>query len=290
MRIAIIVNPVAGRGRALRAAASLAQALRMRGETAELLPTAQPGDAERFARETAADWYVSAGGDGTANEVVNGLRDTGVPLALLPCGSANVVAGQFRLPRAPEAVAGMICDGHTVAMDLGTHAGRRFLLGAGAGLDAAIVAVVQGKRGRKSSVWRWVLPSIQTILRYPFPALRVVVDGDVLSEAAQYAIVGNCVYSAAVFPATPRARTNDGLLDVCCLENLYPLKMAWLAMAVWNPRYIEGRGVRYRQGREIRFERLAADPIPLQVDGDPAGAIPAEFGVLPGQLRLTVPR
>lgn len=219
MDVRIIANPVAGGGRGQRMAEALLQALRRRGASTELFVTRGRGDASRFAAQAGAHCVVSIGGDGTAHEVVNGLKGQQTPLAILAVGTANVVARQFKLPmsrgrRRPRH------GGKTVQMDLGLRNGERFILGAGAGLDAAIVAKVEGGRCT-SSLLRWVGPSISTILTYRYPKIRAIVDGVVVSETAEYAIVGNCVMSAAVFPATPHARTDDGLLDVCLLRTIW---------------------------------------------------------------------
>lgn len=298
MQVQVIVNPVAGGGRGMRKAEALVAALAAHGIVADLTPTAKRGDGSVMAAGAAAagmDAVVTVGGDGTAHEVANGLRGFDTPMALLAVGTANVVARQFRLPMRPEAAAAMIAAGKSVRMDVGLRfhpgvpEGERFLLGAGAGLDAAIVARVEGGRTKTSSLLRWVVPSISTILTYRYPRIRVIADGEVISERAEYAIIGNCVMSAAVFPATPRARTDDGLIDVCLLHDLNAWKCAGLAVSVFSPRFTERRDVVYRQARHVRMEPAGDEAAPLQVDGDPAGLLPAEFGVEPGALRLLVP-
>ena len=295
MNVRVIANPIAGGGRARHLAEALVQALRSRGAATELAITQGKGDARRLAAEPGADTVVSVGGDGTAHEIANGLRGTETRLALLAVGTANVVARQFRLPGRPQAVADLVIAGKSVRMDLGlrldpaTGAGERFLLGAGAGLDAAIVAKVEAGRKRTSSLLKWVGPSISTVLSYQYPKIRAIVDGEVLTESAEYAIVGNCVMSAAVFPATPRARTDDGLLDVCLLHRLNAWKCATLAVSVFSPRFTERKDVVYRQGARIRLEPAGDVAAPLQVDGDPAGSVPVDFGVEPAALSLLVP-
>lgn len=289
MNVRIIANPVAGGGRGQRMADSLLQALRSRGAATELMVTGARGDARRFSAMEGADAVVSVGGDGTAHEIVNGLKGQSTRLAILAVGTANVVARQFRLPLKAEPLADLVLAGKTTRIDLGLKDGERFILGAGAGLDAAIVAKVEGSRKRTSSLLRWVGPSISTVLGYTYPPIRAIVDGEVVTESAHYAIVGNCVMSAAVFPATPHARTDDGLLDVCLLHDLGPLKCATLAFAVFSPRFTQRRDVIYRQGRQIRLEPAGPQGVLLQVDGDPGGNVPVDFGVEPAALELLVP-
>lgn len=288
MNVQIIANPVAGGGRGETMALALRDALTAGGAEVHLCLTGKRGDAETLARMGRADCLVAVGGDGTVNEVVNGMPTGGATLGMLPVGTANVVGRELGLPFDVKGAAPMILAQRTRPMDVGLHGGRRFLLGAGAGLDAAVTREVMARRGKKSSMWRWVAPTVKTVLQYGYPKIRVSVDGKMISESAEYAIVGNCRYSAGLFPATPHARIDDGLLDVCLLHRLSVLRVAQLLGTVWWPGFTEHPEVAYVQGKEVMFEPVA-DPVPLQVDGDPAGELPAAFGILPRAIHVVVP-
>ena len=290
MNVRIIANPVAGGGRGRRMAEALQDYLRGKVGEVELVLTKQAGDNEPEAARPGADIVVAVGGDGSINEVVNGLRESEAALAILPAGTANVVARELGIPTDPEAVGAMICDGHFRDMDAGVRDGRRFMLGAGAGLDAAIAESVSQQRGRKSSLSKWVGPSIKTILRYSFPAFRVVADDEVICEAGQYAIIGNCRYSAGVFPATPEAKIDDGLLDICILQNLNPLRLIGLLPSVRTGRHIRRKDVIYRQFRSLELSPVSDERVPFQVDGDPGGQLPVSVCVEPKAVRVIAPR
>lgn len=292
MKVCIIANPIAGGGKGESRARELASALSARGHQPEVLLTQAAGHAETLAaerRDAGFDCLVATGGDGTLNEMVNGLGDSQIPFSVLAVGTANVVARQFRIPKQPEALADVVHRMRVEPMDLGLAQGRRFLLGAGAGLDAAITARVKALRGRTSSVWIWVRPSLETIWRYTNPCITVEVDGKLISDSAHYAIVGNCIYSAGVFPATPRACTKDGLLDVCLIHDISALKCVDLFFGVWRSSFTQRKDVRYVQGRDISFTASGAEAAFLQIDGDPAGQVPCHFGVLPRAARIVVP-
>ena len=289
MKVRIIANPISGGGRGEAMAQALRAALDHAGVEAELSLTQKAGDAGEMASREGADCIVSVGGDGTANEVVNGMKDTAAALAILPMGTANVVARELGIPRDPRAVAELITRGSTRRMDVGDAGGRWFLLGAGAGLDAAVTKTVSEHRGRSSSYLRWIRPAIATSITYGYPKIRVIVDGALASDRAQYAVIGNCRYSAGVFPLTPKARIDDGLLDVCLLHNLSPARLIPLALTVWNPGFIEGKNVTYLQGKRIDLEPASDEPAPIQIDGDPAGFIPATFEVVPGGIEVVAP-
>lgn len=290
-QVHIIANPVAGGGRGHRVAQSLATALERRGLDVSLFETAQAGDARAEAGRCDAAIIAVVGGDGTLNEVLNGLPDRcAASIAICPVGTANVVARELGMGPDPGFVAEAIAAGGIRAMDIGLHGTRRFLLGAGAGLDAAVTKAVQESRGRKSSLLKWALPAIRVVLSYTWPRVRVTVDGEVIASSASYVIVGNCRYSAGIFPATPRADTADGLLDVCALSNLSIPRLLWLLANVWRPSFVEKPWIAYRQGREIHLEPAEGEVHAfLQVDGDPAGAIPASFNVAEWRINMTVP-
>lgn len=290
-QVHIIANPVAGGGRGHRTAQTLFEALAARGIAATLFETSRAGDGRAEAGRADAPILAVVGGDGTLNEVLNGLPE-GSPtaLAICPVGTANVVARALGMKGDPHFTAGAIAAGKTIPMDMGLHGARRFLLGAGAGLDAAVTQAVQEQRGRRSSLAKWVLPALKVVARYPYPKIRVTVDGDVIAEGAGYVIVGNCRNSAGIFPATPRAELSDGLLDVCAFTDLSLSRLAWLLVNVWRPGYIEQPWIAYRQGRDIRLEAAAGEAAaPLQVDGDSAGVIPASFAVAPWRVNMVVP-
>lgn len=287
----IIANPVAGGGLGAAMAGALATALEGHGLAVSSFATARAGDAREEAQRATAGILAVVGGDGTLNEVLNGLPErSGIRLAILPVGTANVVARELGMPPDPVLVAAAIAGGHAAPVDIGLHEGRRFLLGAGAGIDAAITRVVQAKRGKKSSLLHWVIPACRVLWHYTYPKIAVTVDGEPLPESADYVIIGNCRNSAGIFPATPRARTSDGLLDVCAIARLNLPRLVWLVLNVWRPRFIERPWITYRQTRAI--ELAARDPgetVYLQIDGDPAGTLPARFTMADWPVYLITP-
>ncbi len=286
MRVRIIANPVAGGGKGLVRAQGLCAALEARGAAVDLRVTQGAGEGQVIAGEGDTDCIAVVGGDGTLHEVVNGLKlgeDT--PVAIFACGSANVVARELRMPKDAAEMAALILEQRVHRMDLILWGEERVLLGAGAGLDAAVAAVVKAGRGTKSSVWRWVWPAVRTVLSYDYPKVRVCLDDLEISEGSPYVIVGNCRYSAGVFPSTPLAKTNDGLLDVCLVRKLNPFRVLFLAVGVWLPGFTKRPDIIYRKGKRVTLTPVSS-AVPLQVDGDPAGTVPTTFSVLPQALPM----
>jgi diacylglycerol kinase (ATP) len=285
MKVRIIANPVAGGGQGKIRAEALRLGLENRGITVDYRLTEKAGDA-RDAAGAPTDCIAVVGGDGTINEVINGLPSEGGTLAIMPAGSANVVAREFGITPDAERVSEWIASGRSEPMDLLEVNGHRVILGGGAGLDAAIATEVKNSRGSSSSVFKWVLPGIRTAFRYRYPAIRVIVDGETICENSPYVVVGNCRFSGGVIPITGKAKTNDGLLDVVALKHLSAWRIPGLALATWSEKFSKRKDLHYLQGKEVRLEVAEEEAAPLQIDGDPAGTIPAHFKVIESAIRI----
>lgn len=289
MNVRIIANPVAGGGRGVTKAHQLAHALEAKGVTAEVHATDGPGDAERVAALPGADVVVAVGGDGSANEVANGLKDLNTALAILPLGTANSVAAELNIPHSPAALASLIAERRIRTIDIGRLNGRRFLLCAGAGIDAAVVEYLHARRGKKLTFAGYVYPCLRTAWTYDFPPVRVTVDGNVVCEEAHYVVVGNARFTAGVFPVTREAEIDDGFLDVCAFLRLNAFWASFLVIASWGKRFIRRKRIAYHTGKSIRLEPASGARVPLQVDGDPAGELPAEIDIEAESLRVIAP-
>lgn len=303
--VKIIANPFSGGGRAGRLARRVAERLRRRGRRVEVHETRFPGDARRSAAESGG-WAAlgCGGGDGTVNEVVNGLPETGAPpLFMIPGGTANVLAKELGLPRRAQDVARLVEEGRAVAWDLGREraSGRRFLLFAGAGYDAHVVHVFHAVRRRPagvgtSSFWnmvRYVIWGLKSILGYPIPRIAVRLDGALLTREAAWVHVANVASYGGPLVFTPRARPDDGRFEVLvqhARRHRDILRVFWAALlARLFGRMPRMRDVTFHAARQVQLESADGRPVPVEVDGDPGGFLPAEFEILPGAVRILAP-
>jgi diacylglycerol kinase family enzyme len=179
LRLRIIHNPTAGGARWRRYGAVL-ERLDAAGARVEDLATGRRGDAEAYAAALArddCDRLVVAGGDGTINEAINGLLANGaggrtLPLAILPLGTANVLAQELRLSTRPAAVARYILEGTARPVSLGEANGRAFCLMAGVGFDAHVVARVDGRLKKRIGKLAYVVQTLRQLAVYDFPHYR----------------------------------------------------------------------------------------------------------------------
>ena len=290
-RVAVIVNPASGRGRAAKMAQQAGARLHQAGLEVDVLTTVAPGHAHAYAMRVCQemDVLVSVGGDGTLNEVVNGVLDAGseTPIAVIPTGTANVVARELGLPEDLAELVEIARTGQTRSLDLGLAGGRRFTMCAGIGLDAQIVALVSRGRGEDGiSMLDYTLPTVRSFMEYHYPKLRVRVDGESVDEQATFVVIGNMRRYGGPLQLFREATPDDGRLDVCCLHGdniLDLLRYGWGAF--WN-RMPELSDVTYHLARDVRIE--SNDPVLVQVDGDRGGELPMEFSVLPSAVSFCV--
>jgi diacylglycerol kinase (ATP) len=292
--IKIIVNPVSGKGKALRLAEGVAELLRGQGCRVDLQKTQASGDAKRLAAESQGFSAVAAtGGDGTVNEVLNGLPLEKPPaLAMLPSGTANVLAKELRLPRTIEGLAQVLREGLEQTWDLAIDrvSGRRFLLFASAGYDAHVVRIFHEARKGPIRMWRYLYWGLKSIFQYDIPHIAVELDGTMLTSEASWVLLSqvSCYGGPLVF--TPRARPGSGEFEVMVVRGRSRLTvMRIFAWAIWNwMTGFEARpgGVTFHRAKRVRLNSPDGHPVPLQVDGDPGGHLPGDFEVVPGALRV----
>jgi diacylglycerol kinase family enzyme len=182
-RFLIIANPVSGAGRGERLTTALAASLEARRCEADVRFTTPDRNGRALAGEVRPgeqDAVVVVGGDGSVNDVINGLPDEPIPVAVLPAGTANVWAREAGLPRDTERLADVLQAGHVVRSALWRANGEAFFLFVGAGLDARIVQEVEKAReavGGKGGMRRWVMPAMRVFYGRPHANVNLEVEG-----------------------------------------------------------------------------------------------------------------
>jgi len=228
---------------------------------------------------------VAAGGDGTLQEVIN--RATGLPISILPLGNENLLARHFHLLRSGKELAETIMHGHVKKLDLGRINGRYFSLMAGAGFDAEVVHQIHRRRLGHINKLSYVWPIVKTIHDYSFPRIDVEITDTGERLRGAMAFVFNFPRYGLGLPIAPEAQPDDGFLNLCVFER--PGIVALL-------RYLDDV-IRGRQGQRPDMQRRLVKcvhlsskyPVPLQLDGDPGGHLPATLEVMPAALELVVP-
>jgi YegS/Rv2252/BmrU family lipid kinase len=291
--VVVVVNPISGSARRGRAVDRFAAALRSADVAVEVRPTERAGHGRELATAAAgegADAVVAAGGDGTVNEVATGLLrsgDTATPLALLPLGTANLLARDLGVPFDPEGAARTLLEGEAAPIDTAEAAGRTFVCCLGVGIDAHVVQALHDARRGHIRMASYVRPVLRAFRTYAFPTFRVT-TGEGETHEAVLALFLNTPTYAGFFRPVPDARPDDGLLDALLLlrggRSRLP-RWAWAARRGTLPARRDARVV-----RSASFRVEAGTALPWQVDGEVGGATPVDILIRPSALRVVRPR
>ena len=298
MKCLLIVNPTAGQGRPQEVLDALRAALS--SVLGDVQVTEGPGDAERLARAAAGGGYdavLVAGGDGTVNEVINGLlagrADGGasLPLGLVPLGTQNVLAHELGLPPGGLlATAEIIRAGRTRAIDVGVAGGRCFALMAGFGFDAQVIREVLRPVKELLGPAAYVFASFGALAKCRSTAIRLTLDGEEVRSEAYLLVVANAAsYAYRQIKLAPFAALDDGWLDVCVFERAPTDRVGFAGqmMAVLARRHLRDPRVRYYRAKRIGL--VSDPPIQGQIDGETFGGTPLEITLLPRALPIFVP-
>lgn len=265
--------------------------LHRHGWRAELWYTKQRGDGERLAREAVKQgmtMVVAAGGDGTINEVIQGLAGSQTALGVLPTGTVNVWAREVGIPLDIHDACAVLINGQTRSIDLGCVNGQYFLLMVGIGFDAEMTQKVERKLLKRLGPLGYALAALWFGPGYRgFPVIMRRDDYAIKTRALQV-FVGNTQLYAGAFKFTWQARCDDGQLDLCIVRKR---NLAGRIMVMWDffrRRDNRRRWVRYNTFTSITIE--TPHPIAFQIDGDPGGYTPAILEVQPRALKVVIPQ
>ena len=286
-RILIIYNPISGRRRKPLLDGVVGR-LTVAGCTVDVSCTGQRGDAERMAAEASPDRYDAiavAGGDGTINEVLNGMTMSSLPLGLIPMGTANVLAAEIGLPVTVDAIAQTLLSGKRQRIDVGIAGTRRFVMMAGVGFDADVVKgiIPSLKRAVGKGAYAW--QSLVEILRYRPQRFRVTLDG--VEHSAASAVFANGHFYAGRFTCAPEARLTDGKLHVCLFNSSGRLSVVRYGNALMLGTLHKRRDIEIIPATRIRVD--GEDGSPVHGDGDILATTPLDIGIEPGGVELIVP-
>src|SRR3984885_2163050 len=301
----LIYNPTSGRRRQRRFAEieHAARILKDAGIIAELAPTTAPGAATKIARQAVDQrrgMVIACGGDGTVNEVVNGLARSQVPMALLPAGTANILAKELGIPWDIPQAARLIPGGtvRRIAMGLaetlhGNHTesvpagGRYFLCVAGAGPDGAIVnGVDEGLKKRAGIIAYWAEGARQ-FFNYRFPEMKIHSNSH--ERRATFVVLGRTAHYGGPFKITTGASLFEDSFEI--LTNSKRSRLGYLACmpALWMGTLRKRKTIEAWKATEAICEAAGTKVVFAQVDGEPIGPLPLRFRIVRDALSIVTP-
>lgn len=252
--------------------------------------TSHPGEAEALARHAVKEGFtriVAAGGDGTVNQVANGIADSDAALGVLPMGSVNVFAMELGLPlHSLQRCWDIIEDTNVRTVDLPSANAKYLVQLAGVGLDAQVVKETSLAFKRSFGPLSYLISAAQIAARQP-PKLLIESDHTSLEEGS-FVLVGNGRLYGGPFPFFKHAIIDDGLFDVVVFKRLGYLEIIKYLQDVVFSSDINVPEVEYFQTRELRI--TSEQDVPLELDGELAGNCPIDFRIRERALRILAPR
>ena len=304
-KVVFLVNPASDNGKTGRVWPELAHRAGEAGLVGETLMSSRPGELDELAEHAAlagAGLVVAVGGDGTVNEVANGLvrlhrRQEHVPeLAVLPRGTGTDFVRTFGIPADADRALAVARDGSARPLDAGLVLYRAwdgseqeafFVNVASAGMSGAVAQRANRTSKALGGKASFLAATLAVFARWKPSEMEVSIDGERRSGLMYDVLVANCRYLGGGMKMTPEALPDDGLFDVLLIGNITRTDLALTLPKVYRGTHLPHPKAELLRGAAVTVG--AAVPLPVELDGEQPGTTPARFEVVPRALRLRVP-
>lgn len=291
--IVVIVNPSAAGGKTMKSLTRIHGLLKRIGRPYAIYVTKGRGDAISAARsysEAGAERILSVGGDGTLNEVSNGIYQAGggAALGLVPVGHGSDFARTVGRAGSVEQSVLRACEGEPRSIDLGLAkygdgTERAFINIAGLGFDARVAQRAQGSRLPGSNL-PYLGSALRTLIGFRNLDVTITTDDQTIATPAVFVQIANAQYMGGGYHMAPMAKIDDGLLDVCVVGDFGKLELVRQIPGVYRGKHVGHTKFTHLTGTRVQIS--SAEPAIVQLDGELVGTSPVEFHVLPSAIRL----
>lgn len=294
MRYRFIVNPIAGRGDAQRKWPKVQEAIERLKMDYEVVFTGAPGEGVFLAKEGVAqgfDALVAVGGDGTVNEVVRGIIESGAKgkaiLGIIPCGTGNDLVRTLDIPVDLEEAVQILKNGHVEPLDLGKVNGDYFINVVGVGFDAAVAYEINMNVRRLKGTAAYLYAVLKTLFSYKSPQMIVRIDDQVLEGRYFLIAIANGKYYGGGMKIAPDARPADGVFDICAVGDVNRLEVIKMLPKIFTGAHLSHPKVKVYRGRKVMVE--STERVIVQADGELKGTLPMGFEIEANTFPVLVP-
>lgn len=290
MSVAIIANPLAGRGRGQETAQLTKELLTAQNVDFEMLYTKHPGHAIELAQRASQDHPIVAalGGDGTIREVLEGTWQSSATLGIIPGGTGNDYARGLGIPRETKPAIEVLLDGKETLFDVGLHDNLVFGQMASIGFSVDVLEYVNNHR---DGVWKGsaaflagVVATIRNLRSWP---VKITIDGTVIEQEVIALFALNMPYGGGGMKFVPEARYDSGHFHLLLISNIGKLDFAVTLPKIYSGKHVTHPAVTIVEGKEITIE---SDPLPIMIDGDVFPAKPFHVKIIPQAMRVLIPK
>ncbi|MBD3376173.1 YegS/Rv2252/BmrU family lipid kinase [candidate division KSB1 bacterium] len=290
--ICYIVNPNSGASSNKRLVREFKDYLESKNQRIQTRLTTSLGHANELGNQAAVDYdcklVVAAGGDGTIREVAQGLEGSDKPMLTVPCGTENLLANELGFDLHLKTLIKAFEGNNIRPLDIAMINGRAFLSIAGFGFDGDVIHQIHNIRKGHINHLDYFWPLWRTFWSYPFPRIKVKLDGKEEYEGPGLVFVGNISRYAIGLGILKKADYGDGLLDVCIFTCNNQLTLLKLSVFTIFKIHTKSKHTIYKQCKEIDIEPIDK-PVYSEIDGDPGPTLPAEIRLIAGALKVVVP-
>jgi diacylglycerol kinase (ATP) len=291
LKLKLIYNPAAGRGRTRRHAAQVAEYLQKRGASVDVHASSSPADLTRVAAESSAAGYdrvVVCGGDGSLHFAARQFDLERGTLALIPLGSGDDFARICDIPRDFESACDVVINGRVREVDVAVANGIRYLGVAGLGFDSEVAAFANRnvKFLRGSAVYLYAI--FRVLPQFTPHAVRFSIDDTFRAQEIMFATVGNSRQYGGGIRIVPDAVVDDGVLDYCIVHKTSRLQLLRTLPLAYTGAHVRRSYVETGRARQFHFE--SDRPLEVYADGEFVTTTPVTFGLAERKLRIVVPR
>ena len=268
MKILIIVNPMSGRGKAAKNISKLESLLKKKEVDYKMVQTSSPGDAKTIASERRKDFDIVSvfGGDGTMNEVLNGLVGGNTPMSIIPIGTGNDFARSANLPMKMEPALDSILNGKPISYDIGLFNNERYFINViGIGFDAfANIQSRKIKRLRGTMVY--VVAVFKTLRQWTSVKMKIQMDNKEIEELSYLTCIANGWSVGGGLSLAPDANLNDGFFDICHVSDIRSTKIVRHFSRLMNGKINDFSEVSLHRSKKIKI--TSNDYLPMHLDGE----------------------
>lgn len=294
MKYLLIINPSAGGGKARKSIVKIKEFFKKNNANLVVRQTSEAKEATKIARRSRRkyDIIIAGGGDGTVNEVINGIVRHRIPLkkyrvmmGIIPFGTENVLAREFSIPSDPIEACKVILKGKSQLIDLGKAKRRYFVLMCGIGFDAQVASKVGGWLKKILGTHAFTLTVAKELLLYNPSELTIRIKDKKIK--GYYAVVSNAkYYGGGLRLSSSYTNIKDGLLDVCVLKNKDLLSMLRYIFSAYKTKLHKEPDVKYYKAKRVRIK--SKEPMLVHVDAEVVGKTPVTVKIVPKVLDLIV--
>jgi len=283
-----IVNPVAGNNSGKQSILIIQEVMERNIFEYSIKETTKPGDAKVFSKEAAEssiDVIVAVGGDGTVNEVFNGMIGSNKILGIVPAGTGNDLSRSLHIPLAIEDALEFIVNGDYISIDVGKINGQLFINVASVGLDAIIAEEANKIKKVISGKYSYILALLKGLIYFKSKKIKIKIDDEnEFEKDIMLVAISNGICYGGGMRIAPNAQINDGLFDICIVKKMSKFKLLYLFPSIYK-----GDHVKFDEVEILRGERIdisSNEDLIINIDGEVIYHKPISFRILKNAIRV----